>query len=315
MSNKMSNWVGLDVGGQSIKACRVDRDGKVIADTRAPTGEDFGLDAFESTIRDILAELGDQDSNSAIGIGIAGCVSRDGVVGGCPNLPRLTGVSLQRELGRRLGRPVVVDNDAHCHALAEGWIGAASNVSDFFLIAVGTGLGSALVLDGHVHRGTTGYGSELGHQIVEFDGRICGCQNQGCFEAYVSEAALESIVIEREPQFCDAVAERRKAEGFGLARTLVEMSNEGSAAASEILTDMVRVMGIGLASAVNSFDVPFIVIGGGLAPVFQAKIDSMRKAMDAYLFARDADDVELRFASAGAWAGAIGAAALARRSR
>jgi glucokinase len=302
--------MGIDVGGQSLKAVLVEESGAVTKHASRPTGREATLRDLATAIGEVADELG-HERGRAIGVGVAGCVTLGGIVRGSPNLPALAGSAIERDLGRALGVRVVADNDAHCHALAEAWIGAARRTSTFLLITLGSGIGSGVVVDGKVYRGATGYGCELGHMIFRPDGRVCGCGNRGCLEAYVSEVALASRIPEERPALArriDAVVRER---GIGHAHALFELADAGDAEAAGFADVLAEELGTALGSAVNVFDVELIVIGGGIAPGILARLPRLRRAMAGALFARDEAAVRIVPASAGALAGAVGAARLA----
>lgn len=306
----MSRWMGVDIGGQSLKAVLVDERGTVAKHETRPTGRSTTLRDLAAAIGEVMTEL-DPVRGRAIGVGVAGCVTLDGIVRGSPNLPALAGSAIERDLGAVLGPRVVADNDAHCHALAEAWIGTARNTPTFLLITLGSGIGSGLVVDGKVHRGATGYGCELGHMIFRPRGRRCGCGNQGCLEAYVSEVALASRIPEERPELGRRVAALVGERGIGHAHALFELADAGDADAIGLADGLAEELGTALGSAVNVFDVELIVIGGGIAPGILARVARLRRAMAGALFARDEAAVRIEPASAGALAGAVGAARLA----
>jgi glucokinase len=239
-------------------------------------------------------------------------MASDGILAGSPNLPNCVGVSMREVLSSGLGRRVVVDNDANCAALAEGWIGgAAEGRANFLLITLGSGIGSGLVLGGELYHGATGYACELGHTIVSANGRLCGCGNRGCLEAYVSESAVRSFVRDSKDPAAAAIARAVAEEGLGYAQALFAIAERGDRTAAETADEMIELLGIGLASAINLLDVPTIVIGGGIAPAALAREKRLRAAMATALFARPVSAITILAARRGNDAGAVGAARLA----
>lgn len=312
----MALWIGFDVGGQSVKAVLVDDQGLIIAQARRATGPQTGIPQLENLLVGIVDEFGAHgDAENVVGVGIAGCIGADGVVGGSPNLPKLAGERLDARLGAALGCSVAVDNDAHCHALAEGWTGAATGLDDFLLVALGSGVGSGLVLGGELYRGTSGFGCELGHMIVVAAGRRCGCGNLGCLEAYVSEVATRSLLAEAGEGLQHAVEGLVEQRAYGYAQALFSLAATGQVEAEGLVASMLEILGVGLGSAINTLDVATIVIGGGIAPAVMARIDEVSSAMARVLFARSVTQARLLAASGGADAGAVGAARLAMLSR
>ncbi|MBI5506411.1 MAG: ROK family protein [Deltaproteobacteria bacterium] len=301
--------LGFDVGGQSVKAALVDGDGAMLEHCSAGTGRATDAVALVETLASLRRRLvGEHRVAERVGIGIAGVLDRSGTLRGAPNLPLLTGQPLESLLGRGLGGSVVVRNDADCAALAEGWGGAAAGREDFMLVTLGTGVGSGLVLGGRIRRGSSGYGCEFGHMIVDYEGRRCGCGNRGCLEAYVSETAARQQRDEWESSLASAVDEHVAAHGGGVAEALFDLGSGGNGEAEQVAGRMVDLLGSAIASAINLLDLTTIVLGGGIAPGFLARIERLRAAVAASLFARPVADIELLAASRGPWAGAIGAA-------
>jgi glucokinase len=314
-SKARDEWLGLDAGGSSIKAVVTDGEGAVLRQCSRPTGREIDVHGLASAVESSAAELAyELGVTRTIGLGFAGCITLGGIVRGSPNLPALADVALERALGDAIGARVVADNDAHCHALAESWIGAAASVPTFLLLTLGSGIGSALVLDRRIHRGVTGYGSELGHMVLEKGGRLCACGNRGCVEAYVSEVALRGRAAESSAL---ATAferlERAAPSGVaaGVAAALFALADEGNGDAERLVDAAVAELGTALGSAVNVYDIEYIVVGGGMAPGFLARSDALLRATGAALFARRASEIRIVAAGAGSLAGAVGAARMA----
>lgn len=305
--------LGFDVGGTSIKAVLVSPAGQVLARATAPTGAETSAerlaDAIAALRERLLADAGATRAEG-VGVGMAGALDRTGTLRGAPHLPLLVGVGITATLASRLGVPVAVHNDADCAAMAEGWGGAAEGAADFLLLTLGTGVGSGLVLGGRLRAGASGHGCEFGHMMVEFRGRRCGCGNLGCLEAYISETAATRLVEEAPPGLRARVAARRAGHGGGHAEALFSLGAAGDTEAEAVAGRMVDVLGAAIGSTVNVLDLTTIVIGGGIAPGVLSRIDRLRAAAAANLFARPVEALDIVAASRGPLAGAIGAARL-----
>jgi len=304
-------FAGIDIGGQSFKAALVDESAAVLATETVTTGPSTSLSSLSAAISDVVRNFSAVAPITALGCGVAGSVTHDGSLHGCPNLPNLCGLGLASTLQEYLGIPVVADNDAHCHAIAEGWTGSTAGVDSFLLVTLGSGLGSGLVLDNKVYRGVTGFGCELGHMIIVASGRLCGCGNRGCLEAYVSEMAIRESVRSRGGDLAKRVDSRLADGALGHAEVLFGLADDNDDDATSVVCELVEMLGIGLASAINVFDVTTIVLGGGIAPGVIRRLPALRRALDGALFARDEEAVSILPASTGRWAGAVGAARLA----
>jgi glucokinase len=309
--------LGFDVGGQSIKAVLLSAEGRTLAEGKRATGLEIDAKGLITAIGALVAELSARAPRGVrilqtLGSGVAGVMASDGILAGSPNLPNCVGHCMRKVLSDGLGRPVAVDNDANCAALAESWAGgAAEGIANFLLITLGSGVGSGLVLGGKLYHGATGYACELGHTIVSANGRLCGCGNRGCLEAYVSESAVRAYAHESEDRTAAEVARLVANEHLGYAQALFGLADQGHAGAVRAVDEMIAMLGIGLASAVNLLDVPTIVIGGGIAPAALGRERGLRAAMASALFSRPASAITILAARRGADAGAVGAARMA----
>src|SRR5215469_18722789 len=181
--------IGVDVGGTKVAAGVVDDHGKVIEKLRRYTPAASPDDTI-NVISGVVRELTDRHEVDAVGIGAAGFVdqNRSNVLF-APNLA-WRDEPVKKLVEERIGRPVVVENDANAAAWAETKLGAARGHDDVVLITVGTGIGAGIVIDGRLYRGRFGSAGEPGHYRVVPEGRVCGCGNLGCWEQYASGSAL-----------------------------------------------------------------------------------------------------------------------------
>lgn len=236
--------IGIDVGGTKVEIASV-VDGHSLEPMRAPTALDSTealLDGIERLARQVIERDGEPE---AIGVGVPSQIDfATGTVVSSVNIP-LEGVPLRDELERRFGIPAFVDNDANVAALAEARTIDARNL---VMLTLGTGVGGGVVIEGMIFRGATGRGAELGHMVIEADGRKCPgrtCPNRGCIEAYCSGSALQLAA--------------------GMSGKEVEnAARAGDETALGHFADLGRWLGVGIANFVNIFEPEHIVIGGGL---------------------------------------------------
>lgn len=243
--NSHQHAIGVDIGGTSIRAARVSRDGKIIDQASAATANSGEL--VLAQLDALLAAL-DQPSVIAIGIGVPSPVdSRTGEVfrGGFVDL---SGPPLVTRLKNTGGRPVVSDNDGTMALLAEARIGAARGRCHIVMLTIGTGIGGAAMLDGKIVRGRATAG-ELGHICVDMNGLLCVCGRQGCFETLSSGTALRRHIAEAGLR-ADCNAESLLARRDATARAVIER--------------WIRPLRSGIDSLVAILDPEVVVLGGGL---------------------------------------------------
>src|SRR3954447_15033139 len=238
--------LGIDVGGTKVEIASV-VDGRALNPQTVPTPlDDAGalLEAIDQLARKVM----DGDGRpQAVGVGVPSQIDfATGAVVSSVNIP-LEGVPLREELESRFGLPVFVDNDANCAAQAEAELVEGGPAQHLLMLTLGTGVGGGVIIDGHVFRGATGLGAELGHMVIEADGRKCPgrtCPNRGCIEAYCSGTALELASGMHGPD-------------------VITAARAGDEAALGHLTEVGRWLGVGIANFVNIFEPEHIVIGGG----------------------------------------------------
>ncbi len=218
-----------------------------------------GIDALVAQ----AAEPGEQIR--AIGVGIPGLVRSDGVLVLAPNLG-WNDTPIQKMLTETLKCPVVVDNDTKAAATAERLFGSCRAISDYIYLAGHSGIGGALVLDGRIRRGASGYAGELGHIMVEAGGRLCGCGKRGCLEAYTSENAILRILEE-------------KGHTVATIRDVAALARSGEQTVLEVLDHTGHLLGLALAALIDSIDPGTIVLGGNLAIVGEYILPSLVKTL------------------------------------
>ncbi|MCB0771341.1 MAG: ROK family protein [Flavobacteriales bacterium] len=179
--------LAVDIGGSSTKMGLVE-DGRVISRARISTtghaDEHVFVDAIAGTAR--LMTDGSGAGLDSIGIGAPNANQLSGVIEMAPNLPWKHDVPLAKMVSERLGAPATLGNDANAAALGELRYGAGRGYQDLLVVTLGTGVGSGLIVNGHLVLGSAGNAGELGHTTLVMDGRRCTCGRAGCLEAYVS---------------------------------------------------------------------------------------------------------------------------------
>jgi glucokinase len=258
--------IGIDAGGTKLLGGVVDQDLMVHHRVhRTWRGSDRAetLDIFVEAVEEVRAAAPDV---AAVGFGIPALVEWEtGVSHWSTHLP-LEDVRFRDLMSERLGLPVVVDNDANAALLAEARSGAARDVSHAVLVALGTGIGSGLLLDGRVYRGALGFGPELGHVVVDLHGPECqgACPGRGCLEVLASGSRIGRDGVDAARARPDSALGRRAAAGREITGGIVtELAHDGDPAARDVLAEVGRRLGYGLVGLVNAFNPELIVLGGG----------------------------------------------------
>ncbi len=258
--------IGIDAGGTKLLGGVVD-EGLVVHHRvhRSWRGADRAetLDIIVESVEEVRAAAPDV---VAVGFGIPALVEWEtGVSRWSTHLP-LADVRFRDVMSERLGLPVVVDNDANAALLAEARFGAARGVSHAVLVALGTGIGSGLLLDGRIYRGSRGLGAEIGHMVVDLHGPDCqgSCPGRGCLEVMASGSTIGREGRAAAAAAPDSALGRRVAADQEITGGIVtELAHAGDDAAISVLAQIGRRLGYGLVGVVNVFNPELIVIGGG----------------------------------------------------
>ncbi|HET7326345.1 MAG TPA: ROK family glucokinase [Nocardioidaceae bacterium] len=313
----MAVSIGVDIGGTKIAAGAVDELGTIQELVRRDTPA-TDSDAIEAAVADAVRELAGRHPVTAVGVGAAGFVDdKRATVLFAPNLAWRK-EPMRSELEALLGLSVVVENDANAAAWGEFTFGAGADADDLMLVTVGTGVGGGLVLDGELYRGAFGVAAEIGHLRVVPDGRLCGCGNRGCWEQYASGRALlkevREIAEQGSPQAAALLdlAGGRPDEITG--QMVTKAARDDDELAVELLSELGRWLGEGIASLAAVLDPSVVVLGGGVSEAGELLLGPAREAFRRNLTGRRfRPELEIRLATLGNDAGLIGAADLARR--
>lgn len=301
--------LALDVGGTHVRAAAVDEHGQILQEERLHAGlSRLQADSREKVQNEVLDRLvaavnpirRRHEHIRAVGIGFPGFfLGGSGRLAASPNLPLLNDFDLGGQLAERLRLPVAVQNDALAAAIGEFRFGVGQGLSHLLHVTLGTGVGGGLILDGHPYAGEGGMAMEIGHVGVVPDGRLCGCGNRGCLEAYASASSVAARFGEQGGM------------GAATAAGVHRLAQQGDRLAREILAQAGSYLGRGLAAAVNILDVNHISFSGGLVGAWEYMEASLRTAMDDGLIPPLKGRVHLRVTALGDHAGLLGATALA----
>lgn len=309
--------VGIDVGGTSIKGATIRSNGEILdrfsmpMDKKASPEETLGK--LCDLVNETLSSHNYQDKVVGIGIGIPGTFNKEtGVVVNCPNLPTWAGFNLKQFIEAQTHLYVKLVNDADAAALAEAKFGVGKDFNYLLMITLGTGVGGGIVINKVLYNGNLGMGAELGHMVIELDGKECGCGRKGCFEAYASATALirdTRAAMEAHPESILKSVEQEL--GILDARVPFIAEGRGDKVAAEVVRNYVKYLSEGLLNYCNILRPNIIVLSGGVANEGDNLLNRVRAYMELHHYGmKNAPVAEIRQASLGYDAGKIGAAAL-----
>ncbi len=309
--------VGIDLGGTKILIALIEKEsGKVIHFVKKKTKKEKGAENIVrkmiSGINELFEDSGiDLEEISSIGIAAAGQIDREhGIILGAPNLDCYD-LNLKEILEGEYNLPVCLANDVEAATLGEMKFGAGRGVDDLVCVFVGTGVGSCIVKNGKIIQGATGTAGEIGHIIVDLNGRQCNCGAHGCLEAYASRSAIEKRIEGALKKGRHSVILDYLEEGKSITSSMIRKSIERE---DELVTHCVdeasAYLSGGLASIINFINPKLIILGGGLIEAVDYFYKKTIKDAKLKCLPVPATKIEFKKTALGDFSGVIGAAYL-----
>ena len=253
--------VGIDIGGTKVNIGLVTENGKVIDTIRVPVQTQLGAPKFIEMLCGEIDRLLEQNHLTKeqiyfFGAGVPGTADiHTGYVEYCPNL-HWEDVPAGEIFKENLGAKVVISQDSRCAAWAEYLLGAGKKYSSIFCVAVGTGIGGGIILDGKIFHGGMNTAGEIGHSVFQKDGRPCVCGNHGCLERYSSGTGIIDRAMELFPEkFSDLP---KKSE------SVFQLAYQGDPQALDLIGHVVEDLAVGIANVVSILSPEAVIISGGL---------------------------------------------------
>ncbi len=312
--------IGIDLGGTKILIALVDRNtGEVLEHVKKKTKKDKGpkniIRKMLEGIEELIENSGKTfDEISSIGVGAAGQIDRkNGVIIAAANLDCYD-LNLKKILTEKFDIPVYVGNDVEIATIGEQKFGAGKDCNDFVCVFVGTGVGSAIVKDGKIIIGATGTAGEIGHIIVDLNGRQCSCGAHGCLEAYASRSAIERRIegaLKKGRKSCILdYLETGKSITSSMIQKSIEREDE---LVQQCVTEASEYLSGGIASIINFINPELIILGGGLIEAVDYFYQKTIKKAKAKSLPVPAEKIQFKKAMLGDYSGVIGAAFLEDR--
>jgi glucokinase len=313
-------FVGLDVGGTTMKAGVVDNDGLALNSVSLPTeaykGQEFGLARMCETIRLAVDKAGVKLKQvAAIGVATPGTMDIPaGIILDPPNLRPWQNVPVRQHIHDAFKVPTAFQNDANAAALGEYWVGAGKGAHSMVLFTLGTGVGGGIVIGEVILQGEHSHGAEVGHIKIEMTNpRQCGCGRWGCLEAYSSATSVVKRTLDALNEY-DGVSALH-----GILRESGEITSKDifHAAANDVLANRIVeetafYLAVGAMNMMHTIDPDIVVFGGGMIAAGDDFLQRIRRHVKELAFPVPAEKTEIRYALLGSDAGFIGAAACGR---
>lgn len=275
--------VGIDIGGTNAKFGFAKRDGTILAQSRIKTQAYADFKNFIQVIKKELEKLHALDEVIGIGVGAPNANYYNGTIVNPPNLPWKGISDFAAEVENVFGLKCVLTNDANAAALGEMVYGKAKTMKDFVVLTVGTGLGSGIVVGGDLVYGKHGFAGELGHTLVNANGRFCACGKRGCLETYVSATGIRRTVYKLLADYTEPSMLRAISFDDLSTRTITEAAEKGDKIAIEAFKYTGRILGMKLSDFVVHTDPEAIFLLGGLSNAGKHLFDPAQENMEKFM--------------------------------
>jgi glucokinase len=331
-------FVGVDVGGTSIKFGIVDDFGRTLDTGEIDENENpqrvitiktepqpnAAAGIISETILDLFKKIGiDKKKCGGIGLGIPTTMDKiTHKLRRPPNLPTWEGFALTDEVEKLTGLPAAFANDANAAAFGEYWVGSGSGQSSMALLTLGTGIGCGIIIDGRTVEGANGYGGECGHLVIDCseNALICGCGQRGHLEIYCSATGVARRTLTLIGIVESSIRPRITSETplSNIPKIVFQEAEKGDVLALKIIDDTARFLSLGIVSILNTVDPSCVLLGGAMTfggkehPVGQRFLQTITDEVKSRSFPAVAAGLTIDFAVLGSDAGYIGAAGIAR---
>lgn len=299
--------IGMDIGGTLVRVGAFDSAGSLLGQKEASItsiGPERGLRLIEDLIRETV----DSANAPLLGIGI-GCTGPLDTIRGLVNNPYTlegwSNVPILERLRNTFSVPVILENDADAAALGEYWQGAGRKAKRLYAVTVGTGVGTALIVDGEIYRGVDGSHPEGGHQLIDPNGPECYCGYRGCWESLISGTAITKIarsVMSEEQLLALGGSDHLN------ARTIADAARAGDPAAGEVMQKAARDFSLGMINVITFFVPDIIVLSGGVMKSADLFLPTLERTLKTPNPMVPFDRVQILPAKLGYYAGLYGGA-------
>jgi len=312
----MKYLVGVDLGGTKVHVGVSDLQGNIIAEAKEDTVRISGKAVLEQ-ISSLITEMLRKESVESlqirgIGIGVPGIVDhKRGEVVWAPNLPNWRNIPLRRYIQSKVyNLPVYLENDVDCAVLGEAWLGVAKGKKDVVFISIGTGIGSGLILNGKLYRGSKGVSGAIGWFILGKEGMKSKYKRCGHLESVSSGQGIKDLVKEYLGEFFSSsrrdAPEIRKYKNID-AKGIFLLARRNDRLAKKVVKEALIYLGMGVANVISIINPEMVVIGGGVGQASDIIIPEIRKIVDKYAQPFSAKNVSIVQSKLGTHAGLYGA--------
>jgi glucokinase-like ROK family protein len=288
--------IGIDIGVNYVLCVLTDLKGKTLLE-KSQLVNRTPYSSILSIVQNLVQSLMDEMPNSrygivGIGVGVPGIVNKEGSILLAPNLG-WTNIHLKEDLERIFQVPVIIENEANAGAVGEQQFGAGQDYQNIIYISAGIGIGVGILLNKELFQGKNGYAGEMGHMIIEMNGKQCNCGSRGCWEAYASENALLEMA--------DTNIESLE--------SLTSLAEDGDENAQHLFKTIGHYLGFGINNIINTFNPDQVIIGNRLALAKKWIEEPIRTTIEGYTLAYHQNEMQLGFSKLEKYSTALGVSA------
>lgn len=311
---------GVDIGGTNTKIGIINENGELLVKKEIKTlsinGVEKTLTRIWETIEELLLSFNiDKKDLKGVGMGIPGPVTDKKIVGFFANFPWGKNLNLSQMFEKISGKVTRIENDVNVIALGETKFGAGKGTKISVTIALGTGIGGGIYINGEILSGINGAGGEIGHMKLVKDGKLCGCGQKGCFEAYASATGIERETISRlkvnkiNKLYQKLNGEIDKVE----AKDVFDCAKDGDDFSLDIVDYEAEYLAMGIGNVLTLINPEKIILCGGVSLAGDILLNKVKEKLPKYTFAVALKNFEIVLGTLGNDAGIKGAAALVSR--
>ncbi len=313
----MRYYAGVDLGGTNTKIGIIGEDGEILVRNSIKTNSHEGVEVtmtriWQETERLCRESEISSDSLAGIGIGIPGPVMNQEVVGFFANFPWEANINLAELMKKISGIETKLENDVNVIAMGESKFGAGRGSRTAITVALGTGVGGGIVVDGRLISGVSGAGGEIGHMKLVDNGLLCGCGQKGCFEAYASATgiireAVSRLAVNKQNMLFERIEGRIDEVE---AKDIFDCAKAGDEFSLEIVEYASKYLAMGIGNLLNIINPERIILSGGVALAGDILLDKVSEKLKNYAMPVTLKGMEIRQGTLGNDAGIKGSIAL-----
>jgi glucokinase-like ROK family protein len=293
--NKIAGYaIGIDIGVNYVLCVLTDLKGNILIKKNESVNR-TPYPAIMSKIQNMISSIIDEMPNSrygivGIGVGVPGIVNKQGTILLAPNLG-WTNIQLKKDLEDLFQVPVIIENEANAGAFGEQQFGASQEFENIIYISAGIGIGVGIILNTELYQGKNGFSGEMGHMIIELNGKPCSCGSRGCWEAYASENALLEL------------------GNTDSLESLIELAEHRDKVALELFGEIGTYLGYGINNIINTFNPDQVVLGNRLALAKQWIEQPIRETIEKHTLTHHQNELQLDFSKLGKYSTVLGVSA------